>query len=148
MQNAGGAQARYNDGPGQVGEWFDAGQAAGTEIRATLTNLLPNRGVDVRVAAVNPAGSGRYSDYVRCTTLPRGATLVYVSDFVADAALVQWINADGADGRYFYHIFPFYRDGQAVRPQQATITSQGPYDKWLVTGLARGTTYFFKVRAV
>jgi hypothetical protein len=120
-------------------------QTLGSVVRTTIPDLLPNRGVNVRVAAGNSAGTGEYSEYVQTTTLPKGPSLVYVSDIFADAAMVHWINADGADGRYHYRVYPFYRDGQEIKAQQAIVTTPGPLDKWLVTGLARGTTYFFRV---
>lgn len=104
-------QARYNMGPGFVGEWFTARDVSSFDVSATITGLKPNSGVDLRVAGLSTAGTGAYSLYVNAMTLPEGPPLVYVSTITANSVKVNWVEAVGADGRYSYKIYPYARVG-------------------------------------
>ena len=108
---------RYNNGPGFVGEWFMAGEVSNFAVETTVSGLNPNSGVEIRVAARNDAGVGFYSLYGSATTLPQGPSLVYVGTITGLTVEVNWVEAEGADGRYSYKIYPYARVGAQILPQ-------------------------------
>jgi hypothetical protein len=99
-------------------------------VETTVSGLNPNSGVDIRVAARNDAGVGFYSLYGSTTTLPEGPSLVYVGTITGLTVEVNWVEADGADGRYFYKIFPYARVGAEIVPQVR-------FDKTTRVGIAK-----------
>ncbi len=134
-------------GAGAYGTWTAIGSSSATTTRHTVTGLTNGTAYAFKVRAVNPAGNGAVSDEAVATTtaLPAKPTGVAATGGVRQVAL-SWTDPSNASITSWQYQQKTgsgaYGSWTAIGGSSATTT------RHTVTGLANGTSYGFKVRAV
>ncbi len=134
-------------GTGAYGTWTAIGSSSATTTRHTVTGLTNGTAYAFKVRAVNPAGNGAVSDEAVATTtaLPAKPAGVAATGGVRQVAL-SWTDPSNASITSWEYQQKTgsgaYGTWTAIGSSSATTT------RHTVTGLANGTSYGFKVRAV
>ena len=154
-------QTRMNEGAGEIGPWFASGtvdirdvdQLPGFQVQ----NLMANTGYEVRVAAMNLAGTGEYGESVHVTTLAEAPRFVYVTRIGQGEVDLRWSPKPGATPQYT--VIPSRwvpAHTQTVNGVTISIPNgwveedprekfEGYIDFFHVSGLVKGARYKFQV---
>ncbi len=132
-------------GAGSYGAWMAIGSSSATTTAHTVTGLSDGTTYAFKVRAVNASGNGDASDEVTAATTAAKPTGLTATGGVRAAALT-WTNPGGASITSWEYQQKAgsgaYGTWMAIGSSSATTTN------YTVTGLAAGTVYAFKVRAV
>jgi hypothetical protein len=136
-------QARMNIDAANIGPWFVSGTAQGQ--RFQLSSLLANTGYDIRVAAINSAGTGDYGDSVRIKTQAAPPDFLYVMRIGAGDCDLRWDPKPGATPQYTVFPIRWALASASWIEETSRSKSEGEIDFFHVTGLVKGARYKFQV---
>jgi titin len=122
--------------------WSTFSDAVSDTTSVTITGLSNGTEYSFRVAAVNSAGTGSYSDAETGTprTVPGQPTSLTATPASSEVSL-SWSAPDDDGGNEITGYFVEYHDGDESWMLVATVSSA----EHVVTGLSNGTEYSFRV---
>ena len=140
-------QTRVNIDAANIGEWVVSGTAQAQQFQ--VPSLLANTGYDIRVAAINSAGTGEYGDSVRIKTQAAAPDFVYVMRIGAGDCDLRWEPKPGATPQYTVFPIRWVPDSSGSSgdwvEEASRSKSEGEIDFFHVTGLVKGARYKFQV---
>jgi len=139
-------QVRVNMDAGNIGNWFMSGTVSGQQFQ--VSSLAPNTGYDVRVAAVNVAGTGAYGENLHIKTQAAPPDFVYVTRIGPGDCDLRWAPQPGATPQYSVFPFRWIPASQAWLQEAARSKSKGEIDFCFVAGLVKGARYTFQVATI
>lgn len=109
----------------------------------TDTNLTPNKTYYYKIRAYRTVNkTTKYSKFSSVTSITpclQAPEMISISAISTDRAKISWQKADGAQG------YRLYRAASRKGPYKLVKTTSG--SSYTDTGLAKGKTYYYKVRA-
>ncbi len=113
-------------------------------VNKVIASLSPGTSYQYKVKVVNAKGTGGYSNVVGVTTLPAAPTASAATGIAVGGFTANWNTVSGASSYSLYVSSDNFVNQVAGSP----FTISAPTATKIITGLASGTAYKYKLKAV